>query len=487
MFEFTRVLKRDEKGIIMITPKRTKKTVNVTGSTKIQSDRGFMDSFVNLVANLGTSKDKRTSGEFQFRTLDVTQLEAMYSSDWLSGKVIDVPVDDSTRKWRKISAPSIDEKLDLVRELENQLQVKQKYNEAQKWADLYNGAIIVMVMNDDTDIEEPLDPEKIKEGQLSRLVVFDSTEVSPMEVNTNDITAENFRLPKFYSISGGELIHHSRVLRFEGISLPWRLKAQCNYWGQSRLQRFYDALRNSRSVIDSVASLVYEAKNDIVSVPELYQELASPDGLAKILERFHLGDMLKSNNNMLLLDEREKFERFNTTFTGVSDLMMKFALWTSAASDIPATRLLGQSAIGLNSTGEGEERNYYDKVSSDQETKYRPTLNQLDQVLVRSALGAMPEDYSFDFNPLRQNTEGEQATIDLQNAQRDTIYKADGVLTEAAVAQELKDNDTYSVIDDDYIDLLKEVDEPPDFTEQEPPEPPEDEEDIEKDEEDLFE
>lgn len=462
----------------------------MNGKNQINSMAGFTDSFINLVANLGTSKDKRTSGEFQIRTLDVTQLEAMYSDDWLSGKVIDVPVDDSTRKWRKMSAPSIDEKLDQVKELENQLQVKQKYNEAQKYADLYNGAIIVMIMNDDIEINEPLDPEKVKEGQLSKLVVFDSTEISPMDINTNDITAENFRLPSFYSISGGDLIHHSRVLRFEGISLPWRLRSQNNYWGQSKLRRFYDALRNSRSVIDSVASLVYEAKNDVISVPQLYQELASPDGLAKILQRFHLGDMLKSNNNMLLLDEKETFQRISTTFAGVADLMMKFALWASAASDIPATRLLGQSAIGLNATGEGEERNYYDKVSSDQETKYRPTLNQLDQVLIRSALGNMPEDYIFEFNPLRQNTEGEQATIDFQNAQRDTIYKGDGVLTEAAIAQELKDNDTYSVIDDEYIDLLKEVDEPPDFTEPEP-DPDENEEDdlgLDEDEEDnLFE
>jgi len=468
----------------MIIPKRTKKTVNLING-KNQVEFNLQDSFINLVANLGTSKDKKTSGTFETRILDNAQLEAMYADDWLSGKVIDVPVDDSTRKWRKLSAPSIDEKLDIVRELENQLDVKQKFNEAQKWADLYNGAIIVMVMKDDVDISEPLDPEKVGEGDLSRLIVFDSTEISPMDINTNDITAENFRLPNYYSISGGDKIHFSRVLRFEGISLPWRLKSKNNYWGQSRLQRFYDALRNSRSVIDNVASLVYEAKNDIVSIPELYQELASPDGLAKILQRFHLGDMLKSNNNMLLLDEREKFQRISTTFAGIADLMMKFTLWVSAASDIPATRLLGQSAIGLNATGEGEERNYYDKVSSDQETKYRPSLNQLDQVLVRSALGAMPEDYSFEFNPLRQNTEAEQSDIDVKNSQRDNTYLAAGVVTEAIIAQELKDNGTYAAVDDEYIELLKELETPEDFNEPPPKEP--EEEDTGEDEDDLFE
>jgi phage-related protein (TIGR01555 family) len=258
--------------------------------------------------------------------MSIDQLEAMYADDWLSGKVVDIPVDDSTRKWRKMSAPSVEDQMKTVRDFEKHLQVKQKFNEVQKWADLYNGAIIVMIMNDDVDISEPLEPEKVKPGELSKLVVFDSTEISPMDINTYDITADNFRLPNYYSISGGDLIHYSRVLRFEGYKLPWRLSAKNNYWGQSRLQRYYDALRNARSVIDSVASLMYEAKNDILSVPQLYQELTSPNGLSKILTRFQLGDMLKSNNNMLILDDKEKFQRIHTTFAGIADLMQKFLL-----------------------------------------------------------------------------------------------------------------------------------------------------------------
>lgn len=456
----------------MIIPVNTKDVINVASgaigskATFNDSVAGFTDSFINLVANLGTPKDKRTSGYFILRDLGIDQLEAMYSADWLSGKVIDIPVDDSTRKWRTISAPSIDAELKQVQDLEIKLQVKQKFNEAQKWADLYGGAIIVMVLDDDTNIAEPLDFEKVSEGQLNKLIVFDSTEISPMDVNTIDITEENFRLPNSYSISGGMPIHYTRVLRFEGYKLPWRLKSANNYWGQSRLQRFYDALRNSRSVIDSVASLVYEAKNDIISVPQLYQELSSPNGMAKIIERFRLGDMLKSNSNTMIMDDKEKFERISTTFTGIADLMQKFLLSASAASDIPATRLLGQSAIGMNSTGDSEERNYYDRISSDQEVKYAPLLNQLDQVMVRSAIGEMPEDYSSKFNSLRQMTEAEQAKIDLDNSSRDNAYLTNGVVTEAIVAQELKDNGTYAAIDDDYIDLLKEI-ENPEFENQE--------------------
>jgi phage-related protein (TIGR01555 family) len=113
----------------------------------------------------------------------------------------------------------------------------------------------------------------------------------------------------------------------------------------------------------------------------------------------------------------------------------------------------------MNSTGESEERNYYDRVSSDQETKYLPVLEQLDAVMVRSAIGEFPEDYTTEFNPLRQNTEAEQSDIDVKNSQRDGAYLDRAVITSAQVAQELKDNGTYSSIDDEYIDILKELEE----------------------------
>jgi phage-related protein (TIGR01555 family) len=95
------------------------------------------------------------------------------------------------------------------------------------------------------------------------------------------------------------------------------------------------------------------------------------------MERFRLGDHLKSFNNMLLLDEMEKFERKATSFAGLPELMNKFMLHVAAAADIPVTRLFGQSAMGLNATGEGDERNYHERITSDQENRFGPALESV--------------------------------------------------------------------------------------------------------------
>lgn len=417
----------------------------------------FFDSFYNLVAQLGTTKDKRVHGVFGYHEIDDVELENMYEFDWLSGKVIEIPVDDATRNWRTITAPSIEDKLTEIREAEKRIGVKPVFNEAQKWADLYRGAVAFMILRGDTPVEEPLDLNTIKEGDLERLEVFDATQVSPYIENTNDITAPYYRKPSHYSADGVSQVHASRVLRFDGIKLPWRAMSRRGYWGASRLQRFYDALRNSRSVVDSIASMVFEAKLDVISVPNLYQELASPNGVTKIIERFRLADQVKSFNNMLLLDAKEVFDRKATSFAGLGDLMQQYMVQNSAAADIPVTRLFGESAKGLNATGEGDERNYANRISSDQENKFDPPLYQFDQVFARSVLGYMPDDWKSTWNPLRQQTEQEVSEIEDKNSQRDERYLRNGVVTEAVVAAQLQEDGVYSAIDDEYVETLSQI------------------------------
>ena len=63
----------------------------------------------------------------------------MYRSDWLCRKIVDIIAEDMTRKWRKFTG-ELDP--DLIRKMEKEekkLGLKQKFNEAQKWARLHGG------------------------------------------------------------------------------------------------------------------------------------------------------------------------------------------------------------------------------------------------------------------------------------------------------------------------------------------------------------
>ncbi len=108
----------------------------------------------------------------------------------------------------------------------------------------------------------------------------------------------------------------------------------------------------------------------------------------------------------------------------------------------------------MNSTGESDFRNWYDTLSIKQEFKLRPLFNQFDQVLVRSALGYWPENYSFDFNPLWQVTDAESADIDLKRAQARHIYLTDGAyLPETCAADILSEGFSVSMTQEDVDEI----------------------------------
>jgi phage-related protein (TIGR01555 family) len=416
----------------------------------------IQDTLTNVVANLGTTKDKRIYSEFTRKTFDRITLEDMYRQDWLAGKIVDIPVDDMTRKWRRIDAPSVKpadmKKIDT---LEKRLDVRAKFNEAKKWARVYGSAIIIMGVKGSADPAIPLDVEKVGIDDLQYLHVLDRTDVSIHSINQSDPVKPNFRQPDLYTIFKGTQVHHSRVIRFDGLTLPWHQQKTNGYWGASILERVYQAVVNSQTVADSVASLIFEAKVDVVKVPNLFQQIATCAGEEALIKRFQTADFLKSFNNMLLLDKDEDHDTKQLAFSGLADLAIKYIQVSSAAADIPATRLLGQSAVGMNATGEGDLENYYDSISSKQEVEFGPQLNQLDNVLVRSAIGRMPDNWSFEFNPLWQLGETERADIDLKNSQRDQVYITQGVLTPSIIANDLQENGVYKNIPDDYLEALE--------------------------------
>ena len=423
--------------------------------TKNRFTRRLKDSFQNLIANLNSSKDKQYHSTFVHRNLSYNDFENMYTSDWLAGKIVDIPVEDMLRNWRFITTPSISpEQADIIDRKESQLLVQPKFIQGNKWARLYGGAAIVLGVDGVGDMSEPLDPERVKKDSLRFMHVLDRRYIRVTAVNDIDPSEPNFRMPEFYQVTGStKHIHWTRVIPFDGIDVPWTIRKNNNYWGLSVLQRVYDAVHNVATISTSTASLVYESSIGVMKVPHLIDELAAGNE-DKISERFAAADAMKSINNMMVIDTEEDYSIHNRAFSALPELFTKYLNIAAGAGDIPATRLLGQSADGMNATGEGDERNYADKISSMQETLLREQLNRFDEVFVRSCLGSMPEDWSFEYNPIFQMGSDDIAKMEVDRASRDEKYKAMGVINNVIIAEQLKEDKTYTAIDVEFIKSL---------------------------------
>jgi len=119
-------------------------------------------------------------------------------------------------------------------------------------------------------------------------------------------------------------------------------------------------------------------------------------------------------------------------------------------------RLFGQTAGGLSATGDGDLNNYYDHVAAIQEADFRPDLELLDRLLVRSALGDYPEDISWTWNPLYQESGTELAQQDLATTQAESARLQDGILQRSQIMRRLKQEGRYAITDDQIEDAERE-------------------------------
>ncbi|MNH18319.1 hypothetical protein D3C79_780180 [compost metagenome] len=159
--------------------------------------------------------------------------------------------------------------------------------------------------------------------------------------------------------------------------------------------------------------------------------------------------MLKSIINLGLLDaDNETYERKSIAFSGLSQIMEQFMVWTAGAAEMPVTELWGQSASGLGATGDGDLKTYHGTIKGKQDGQMRLDLELLDQVLIRSALGTYPEDIEFEWNPLYQKSSVEEAQEDLADAQADALNIESRIIRPSHAMRRAQAKGRYAITDE---------------------------------------
>jgi phage-related protein (TIGR01555 family) len=372
------------------------------------------DTMVNLVSRLGTDRDKASQTQFAVTLLSDLDLINAYRGSWLSRKIVDIPAFDSTRAWREWRADT-ESVIEPIENEENRLNLKGKIFEALVKARLWGGAAI-FIGTGEANTMVPLDPERIGLGGIKYLSVISRRWLAAQEIDYNP-ESEWFRKPSSYVMASKDgrqqlNIHPSRLVIFDGTFNPDDEFVGGNLgWSDSVLQSCLDAIIQSEGTNSNVASLVFEAKIDVMKIPNFMAQVNDERYKTSLLNRFSLAATAKGINGVLLLDKEEEWESKTTQFGTLPDIMDRFMNVVSGAADIPVTRLLGQSPAGMNSTGESDLRNYYDRLSATQELLLTPQMHRLDECLIRSAIGSRDPSIYYEWAPLWQLSDKEKADI----------------------------------------------------------------------------
>ena len=384
------------------------------------------DSFQNFMTRTGVGAGSANDGaKYGFNPVsrNRVQLEFAYRSSWVVGQVVDTVAEDMTREGVEIQSDMEPDELQRLEKESGRLGVWPQLCEVVKWSRLYGGAIGVLMI-DGHDLKTPLRMESVSKGQFRGVMPLDRWMVQPSLQDLVTDFGPELGKPRFYDVlpdaSGlmGMRIHHSRVVRLDGIELPYWQRISENGWGQSVVERLWDRLVPFDSATAGAAQLVYKAHLRTIKIKGL-RELISVGGKAfdGLVANIDMIRRYQSNEGLTLLDAEDEFQTESYTFTGLDNVLLQFGQQISGATGIPLVRLFGQSPAGLNATGESDLRNYYDNVRAQQESRLRAGVERIYGLLYRSVFGKEPpDDWEIEFSSLWQMTDEQKATVTNQRS-----------------------------------------------------------------------
>ena len=433
------------------------------------------DSFQNFAARVGLgagSQHDQSTYSANYLSRNRLLVESMYRSSWVVGQVVDVVADDMTREGINMRGLQSPEDAEEINQELARLQVWDKLNKTIKWSRLYGGAIAVMMI-DGQNVSTPLNINTVAKDQFKGLLVLDRWMVVP---SLEDLVTEYgpyYGMPKYYDVITDSVglcnqkIHYSRVVRMDGVELPyWQAIAE-NLWGQSVIERLEDRLTIFDSATLGAGQLVYKAHLRTYKVKGLREIIAKGgrlyDALVKQIQQIR---QWQSNEGMTLMDAEDTFETHQYSFTGLDNLLMQFGQQIAGATGIPLVRLFGQSPAGFSATGESDLSNYYDNINQQQEGRMRTPLQTLLAVVSLSKLGkALPNSFKFDFASLWQIDEKVKADVANTVAQAVTTVEESGLISRKTALKELRQSSEvtgiFSHITDEEIEAADDDPPPP--------------------------
>lgn len=390
---------------------------------QLTQDQRAMDAFVNALARMGhgtPSLLEGTSYENTRLTRNYQLLNTLYRSHWVVARGIDIPAEDMCKNWVQLQSQVSPDYLDRFQRVERITKTKMAVLQGIKWGRLYGGAVGLILVKGHSDyLDQPLDLDTVYPGSYRGLLIFDRwSGVTPAGDLVDDLESPDFGLPKAYNITTetGRMfrVHHSRIVRFSGRPLPlWERQAEMG-WGVSEVEVAYDELKKRDNAGWSMAAMLFRANIFALKMGNLAQVLAiqNPAAQVALYNTLQAQNHLMSNMGMMVLNKDDDLTSVQFGgFKGLSDVYDSFALDIAGAWQIPVTKLFGRSPSGLNSTGESDLQNYYDRIEQDQEAKGDPVLEKIYPVMAMSAWGDVPADLDWQWNPCQTVPEDKLAEI----------------------------------------------------------------------------
>lgn len=406
------------------------------------------DGYKNAVIGHGL-KNKDPAANFVFTPgpiLTDQMLGNLFISNSIARKIVSLLADEAVKNWISIDDDPESKPMQIL----DDMGAEGHFADALRWGRLYGGSVILMLVNDGGTLEEPLREGNVKEVESLR--VYDKTQVFWNDaVLYEDPRDKQYGEPEYYQINpiGGMpfMVHESRLLLFKGDPLPDYYRMRYRGWGLPSLQGLWDELLNNSHAHSLAIKIMERMSQGVLKLDGMLENLQTDFGETEVRKRLELIDMARSILNTIAIDKEDEFKLENMSLSQIPELLDRFGLAVSAASNIPFTLLFGRSPAGMNATGEADLENYYNMVKQMQKRQLKPQLSRLIRLISGSK-----EALKLTFLPLWLPSEKEQAETDKlkadakeKEATTANTYVGMGALDPSEVRKGLADREEYDI------------------------------------------
>lgn len=382
------------------------------------------DGWENTVLGMGGTKDPSAYTGVRARAkLSDETLDALYVEDHFAATVVEKLPKTALRAGWELAIPgdpaTSAQARDLYRSREDELGVAQELAQGACWGRLYGGAVTWIGVDDGRSPAMPIDESAVKTVRF--LHTFDRRDVQVWSYY-QDPDHPRFRRPEMFLIrpaaasavavsfgggaasAGGIVVHESRCVVWSGAPTTDRRKLELVGWDDSVLERCWDALRQLAEDYAGKSLVLGRISQPVYKIEGFYGMIAGKAKEALQL-RMSMLDASRSRSRAIVLDTKEDFVNVAQPMSGIPEALDKSILRLSAAADMPATVLMGQSPAGMDATGEGDLELWYASCDAWRQLELRHRHEKITRLMLLAkdgpTQGVEPEKWEIAYRPLR--------------------------------------------------------------------------------------
>jgi len=364
------------------------------------------------------------------------QVMALIAQHWLVNKACLIPARDAIRKGYKFTVNDgtvVDPKIiDAINRANKRFRLNRTLVEYVKQGRVFGIRIALFVVTspDPDYYVKPFNPDSITPGSYKGISQIDPYWTAPELTNSAamDPASLDFYEPTYWIVNG-KRIHKSHLCVMRGPEVADVLKPAYLYGGLSVPQLIFERVYGAERTANEAPQLAMTKRADIFYT-NVAAAIANPSVFAEAMDWWRA--QLDNYGVKVADKEADKVERLDTSLADLDVVIMTQYQLVASAANVPATKLLGTTPKGFNSTGDYETDSYHEELESIQANDLEPLIDRHMVCLIRSEIapkfGIQPFSVECTWEPLSTLTTKEQAEVNKIKAETDKVLKDAGAI-----------------------------------------------------------